>query len=199
MAEEPNCGPPTDGQVAGDDLRDIRECLSGEEDAYARLVRRHQAQVAAQMWRFTRDRSTLEELVQDVFVEAYRSLRTYKGRAPFLHWLRRIATRVGYRFWKHQARDRKRREALAAWHASQPPPEDPTPPAAAEYLHLLLEQLPPADRLVLTLLYFEECSTREIAERTGWSRAWVKVRALRARRKLKPLLEKAGFGRRRYA
>ena len=50
-------------------------------------------------------------------------------------------------------------------------------------------------RLILTLQYFEECDTREIASRTGWSRTLVKVRAFRARRKLKALLTEAGFGR----
>ena len=48
----------------------------------------------------------------------------------------------------------------------------------------LLAHLPSADRLVLTLLYFEKCSVREIAERMGWNQALVKTRAYRARKKL---------------
>ena len=95
--------------VTDADRRDIRSTLDGNEDAYACLVERYEAQVFAQMWRFTRDRLVLEELVQDVFVEAYLSLARFRGEAPFLHWLRRIATRVGYRFWKHERRDRDRR------------------------------------------------------------------------------------------
>ena len=47
---------------------------------------------------------------------------------------------------------------------------------------------------MLTLMYFEDCSTREIADRTGWTLTVVKVRAHRARQKLKKLLEKAGLG-----
>ena len=58
------------------------------------------------MWRFTRDRVQWEELVHDVFVEAYLSLRSYRGEAPLLHWLRKIATRVGYRWWKHRNRQK---------------------------------------------------------------------------------------------
>ena len=64
------------------------------------------------------------------------------------------------------------------------------PSIAAEILHSLLAQLPRADRLVLTLMYFEQCSTRDIAERMGWSRAMVKMRAFRARRKLKTIAER---------
>jgi len=80
------------------DAADIRDSLAGDGDAYGRLVERYQQPIAAAMWRFTRDRRQWEELVQDVFVEGYLSLGTYSARAPLLHWLRRIATRVGYRF-----------------------------------------------------------------------------------------------------
>ena len=138
----------------------------------------------------------MAELVQDVFVEAYLSLGSFRGKAPFLHWLRRIATRVGYRHWKRRKRERERfadasRQHLGALVVC----EDPTPAEAAEHVHKLLEQLPAKDRLVLSLQYFEECDTSEIAERTGWSRTLVKVRAHRARRKLRNLLEEAGIGR----
>ncbi len=182
--------------VTAEDQLDIRSSLDGDEKAYARLVKRYEAQVAAQMWRFTRDRTVLEELVQDVFVEAYLSLPGFSGRAPFLHWLRKIATRVGYRYWKNKIRDEQRQGALTAWHIEGLRTAEVQPPSeAAELLHSLLLQLPPKDRLVLSLFYFEECDTREIAKRTGWSRTLVKVRAHRARQKLRILLEEAGFGR----
>ncbi len=57
------------------------------------------------MTRFTRDERMLEELVHDVFVEAYFSLDGYRGDAPFEHWLQRIATRVGYRYWTRRGRE----------------------------------------------------------------------------------------------
>jgi len=61
---------------------------------------------------------------------------------------------------------------------------------AAQILHSLLARLPRADRLVLTLMYFDNCGTKEIAARMGWNRAMVKMRALRARRKLKTIAER---------
>ncbi|MFC1572722.1 RNA polymerase sigma factor [Candidatus Eisenbacteria bacterium] len=184
-----------DNPVSENDRPDIQASLRGDQAAYARLVRRYETQIAAQMWRFTRDPDTLDELVQGVFVEAYLSLRGFRGKAPFLHWLRRIATRVGYHHWKRRAREQKHREALAEWRATLPSvTEESTSSQAAEYLHVLLDRLPPQDRLVLTLHYFDGLDTREIAERTGWNRGLVKVRAYRARRKLKALLEAAGFG-----
>lgn len=79
--------------VTESDWLDIQASLNGDEQAYARLVVRYQAQVFNQMWRFTRERDELDELVQEVFIEVYKNLNKFKGRAPFLHWVRRIATR----------------------------------------------------------------------------------------------------------
>lgn len=176
------------------DQLDIQASLQGNEEAYARLVRRYEARVAAQMRHFTRERHEREELVQDVFVEAYLSLSAFKGRAPFLHWLRKIATRTGYRHWKRRDRERQMRAALIEHDPPVPAnPEDQTPSEAAESLHRLLELLSPRDRLVLSLYYFEECNTKEIAKLTGWTRTLVKVRMYRARKKLKTFLEEASY------
>ena len=176
------------------DLRDVQASLHGDEDAFARLVGRYQHSIFRQMWRFSRDPEVQEELVQQVFIEVFRGLRGFKGRAPFEHWLRRIATRVGYRYWKREARDRRLRDALEQEPLpAESVPEEPS--AAAEQLHAILAQLNPKDRLVLTLLYFEECDGAEIASRTGWNPTLVRVRAHRARQRLKALLEESGLGR----
>jgi len=184
-------------QAMGGDAEDIGNAREGDPDAYQRLVERYQDHVARILWRFSRDRATHEELVQDVFVEAYLSLHTYRGQAPFGHWLARIATRVGFRFWKEKAKARETKafslaewdevaddgDAVAALEADQ----------AAELLHRLLEQLPPRDRLVLMLRYLEGCDVAETARRTGWTKTMVKVQALRARAKLKKLVESSGM------
>jgi RNA polymerase sigma-70 factor (ECF subfamily) len=183
-----------------EDRRDIAASLDGDERSFARLVARYEGTVASQMWRFSRDESELESLTQEVFVEAYFSLPGYKAKAPFLHWLRRIATRVGYRFWKRQARERDRRQTLDTCRADFETSTKPKVPSeAGERLFGMLELLPPKDRLVLTLLYFEELDTREIGQRLGWSRSLVKVRAFRARKKLKTMLEDEGLGGIGYA
>jgi RNA polymerase sigma-70 factor, ECF subfamily len=178
------------------DWTDIRGSLEGDHDAYARLVARYQPPIFQQMWHFTRDVHDQDELVQEVFIDVYRSLGKYRGDAPFLHWVRRIATRVGYRYWKQQARRQRLREALAR-DPVEPllEPGDATASEAAAHLHSLLAQLPASERLILTLTYFENCSSAEIAARMGWSATLVRVQAYRARRKLKDLLEEAGFGR----
>src|SRR5690242_14164866 len=82
---------------------DVKASLNGDGAAFARLIDRFQATIARRMTKFTRDPNALEELVHDVFVEAYTSLRNYRGEAPLEHWLQRIATRVGYRYWKQKS------------------------------------------------------------------------------------------------
>lgn len=173
------------------DQTDIQLSLRGDGEAFGRLVQRYQDEIATQMWRFTRDGLVLEELVHDVFVEAYASLRSFRGEGPFLHWLRKLATRVGYRYWKRQKRQDEHRVVLQDWDAVvDGRADDMERQEAAETLEFVMRQLSPADRLVLTLLHLEELPVAEVARRSGWSQVGVKVRAHRARKKLKALLEK---------
>lgn len=182
-------------EIAESDLEDVRGSRRGDPQAYRRLVERHQKHVATIMWRFSRDAQVHEELVQDVFVEAYLSLNGYRGDSPFAHWLARIATRVGYRYWKQQARLAKTEALGLGWDRVATQAESLRDAGEAGVLvHNLLAALPPRDRLVLTLRYIEGCSVAETAQRTGWTQTLVKVQTLRARKKLKKLLESANRG-----
>jgi RNA polymerase sigma-70 factor (ECF subfamily) len=174
------------------DQADVARSLQGDGEAFARLIRRYQGQAAADLSRFTRDPRTLDELTQDVFVQAYYGLRTYRAEAPFGHWLRKITVRVGYRFLKEVAKRRARGEIEAGEEipdAARAPADSPE--EAAERVTALLERLPPRDRLVLTLMYLDDLSVAEIADRTGWSQIMVKVQAFRARQRLKKILKEA--------
>jgi RNA polymerase sigma-70 factor (ECF subfamily) len=179
---------------AAADLAAIRRVLSGDGNAFRALIERHQSRISGMMWRFSRDPETHGELVQDVFIQAYESLATYRAEAPFEHWLSRIAVRVGYRHWKRQQRAPEI-VSLDEWRdLPDEPAEDLEPNEAGELLHRLLAQLPPRDRLVLTLRYVEDHSVERTAELTGWSETMVKVQAWRARRKLKALFDRAQGG-----
>lgn len=184
----------------GGDLALVNAALAGDEGAYMAIVEAHQPMVARLMWRFTTDSLKLEELVHDTFVQAYFSLGKYRGTGPLGGWIRTIGVRVGYRHWKEKAREKNRDELNdqiardpGVIHALEADPEPAS--AAHQALHAALGQLPPRDRLVLTLLYWERCSTEEAAKLTGWSGSMVRVQAFRARKKLKKLLEKLEDGR----
>lgn len=171
------------------DLHEVKRCLAGDKEAYTLLVRRYQSTVTERMMRFTRDVNECEELVQTVFIKAYFAMGTYQGKGPFLHWLGIICTRVGYDFWSMKKRANRVSLVDCLEKIGTISEESPTPTEAAEIAHALLARLPQPDRLVLTLMYLEDCSTKEIAERMGWNRAVVKMRALRARRKMMAIAE----------
>lgn len=169
------------------DRDDIRATLNRDGDAYARLIRRYQQTVAGRMRRFAHDRATIEELTHEVFVEAYLSLPRYRGDAPFDHWLAVIATRLGYRYWKR--RSAHPAVPLTGAERARVPSE-----ASDHELDTILHQLPPRDRLVITLLYLEDRTVAEAANLTGWSQTMVKVQAFRARGKLKKIMERSNTG-----
>jgi len=178
------------------DLEDVRRSRGGDPEAYRRLVERHQDYVAGILWRFSRNRRDHEELVQDVFVEAYLGLNSYRERAPFQHWLARIATRVGYRYWRERARRRKVEPfSLEQWDKATENDgilDVLEPERAATLLYNLFEQLPPRDRLVLSLRYLDGCDVAETAHRTGWTQTMVKVQTLRARKRLQKMVRRSG-------
>jgi RNA polymerase sigma-70 factor (ECF subfamily) len=174
--------------VENTDQVDINACLNGDADSYERLVRRYESEITAVMWRFTRDKSVCIELVQDVFVEAYFSLAGFKGKGPFLHWLKVIATRVGYKFWTRRGKERSVL-SLDDIAAGEIKGNEPDSSLAGEVVYRLLSRLNKKERLVLTLMYLEGCSTEEIAQRMGWTRGAVKMKAYRARNKLKEIAE----------
>lgn len=180
-----------ESEAAQIDAADIAATLEGDGEAYRRLIQRYQGEIALQMRRFSRDLGERDELVHDVFVEAYRSLPSYRGTSPWLHWLRKIAVRIGYRSWR-QKRGREGEVVLSPedWDCLRgraPPPEDAV--EAAELVHAVLAQLAPSDRLVLTLMYLDGCTMAEIASRAGWTLLGTKLRAFRARNRLRKLLE----------
>jgi RNA polymerase sigma-70 factor (ECF subfamily) len=194
VSKDRSTGQAFSSSVSMADAEDITLSLKGDDNAYRRIIEKYQQQISRIMWKFSRDHRTHEELVQDVFVEAYLSLRTYKSKAPLENWLSRIATRVGYAYWKQNKNKRTVEQIrLEQWDQMAQRASDSTDPTAAvELLDKLLEQLPPRDRLVITLRYLQECSVKETARRTGWTTAMVKVQSFRAKKKLKKLFP--GYG-----
>ncbi|MCD8349339.1 MAG: sigma-70 family RNA polymerase sigma factor [Planctomycetaceae bacterium] len=170
------------------DARDIARVLAGDTHAFSPLVERHGSAIAKQMRHYSDDPLVIEELTSDVFVEAYLGLAGFKGLSPFRHWLARIASRTGYKYWKR--RDKQKREVpLTALDESRSESVNgqPDPETVTALVYELLAELSDEDRLVLTLMFLENCSHREIAKRMGWSTAIVAMRVVRAKRKLRKI------------
>jgi RNA polymerase sigma-70 factor (ECF subfamily) len=154
----------------------------------ARLVRSHLPQ-----------RTSQEDLVQTVFMKVFANLDRFSGAVPLEHWVSRIAINTClHQLAAEKARPELRwadlsEEQAQALEAVTAGPEELEPGrtlAAREIVEKLLAQLAPADRLLLTLLHLEGRSVDEVRQITGWNAPVIKVRAFRARRKLRKHFEK---------
>jgi RNA polymerase sigma-70 factor (ECF subfamily) len=170
-------------QAASDDGALVAAAMKGEGDAFSRLVRLHQRRVFRLAGRFFRHPEDVEDVAQETFLAAWRKLDTYKARAPFEHWLTRVCLNCCYE------RLRKRRVREFPLNPAVDPAGRAVEPGAGVEVERLLARLQPRDRFILLLLDGEGWSVAEIAERLGWSSVNVKVRAHRARKKLRQLLE----------
>jgi RNA polymerase sigma-70 factor (ECF subfamily) len=182
--------------MALDDAELLDRIRAGSTDDFAELVHRHQGQIFSILFRYERDHQKLEDLAQETFVKAWRALAQFDGRALFAHWLSRIAVRVAL---DHLRKERRRRnevgfgelgdEALE-WLRSDDEHDDLETSQAAELLALAMRELSPAEQIVITMQELEGRSVKEICERTGSSSVAVRVRAMRARAKLRRALER---------
>lgn len=175
----------------------VTAAQGGDPAAFGGLIAAHKSRVFATASKYARNHHELEDLAQDIFIKAWKGISSYRGDAPFEHWLMRVAVRACFDFLR---RNRKRREHEvsrdALMEAGHLPAEGIEPQKTAEYSDALLEvrramaMLPPKERHVLTLLELEDRTVKEVAALTGWSEGNVKVRAFRARKALRMLIER---------
>jgi RNA polymerase sigma-70 factor, ECF subfamily len=181
----------------------IADVLSGHAANFEILVERHSPRIFAIARRYARRDSEVEDIVQEVWLKSYQKLATFRGDAPFEHWLARLAVHTCYDFLRAHKRNREwtfseLTEPEQDWLdrvVTSPDEGGESAAAARQLVERLLEDLSPPARLVITLLEIEERSVREIAELTGWSVPLVKVRAFRARAEMKKQLARLARGK----
>ena len=183
-------------ETVTDDVELLERIRGGATDDFAELVRRHQARVFAILHRYERDAQKVEDLAQETFIKVWRALGQFDGRAPFEHWLSRIAARVAL---DHLRKEKRRQHEIGLselgddaldWLRSDDEKNELNARSAAELLEMAMRELSPADRVVITMRELEGRSVREIAAAIGVSGVAVRVRAMRARSKLRQALEK---------
>jgi RNA polymerase sigma-70 factor (ECF subfamily) len=168
----------------------VAAALGGDESAFGELAARHKTRVFGLVARFAGNGADLEDICQEVFIQAYFNLRQFRRESPFQHWLLRIATFKCYDYLRRRKRERAGTSMDALLEsgyepeAARPPPVHPD----LERLHAALARLTPKERLVITLLELEDHTLLEVSRLTNWSVANVKVRAFRARASLRKLL-----------
>jgi RNA polymerase sigma-70 factor (ECF subfamily) len=183
------------------DRRLARDIAAGSEAAFERFVDRFSPRVFQIASRYFRQRETVEETAQDVFLKAFANMPKYRAEMPLEHWISRITVNACYDTLRRRGSrpetleadlsgsddDNEFFERLLARNSS------PDPYWEREHARVLasqlLSRLAPAERIVLTLLVLEELSVADVASLTGWSQPNVKIRAFRARHKLRKILE----------
>lgn len=176
----------------------LRRIAAGEEAAVRELLRQFHPFVVRLVRSHLPRRMSEEDLTQMIFVKIFQKLESYSGKVPLQHWISRVAVNTCL----NELRAEKRRpewrladfdeetagaiEQIVRVETDVATTDDAR--AAKELLDRLLAHLSPDDRLLMNLLYLEERSVAEVANLTGWSRAAIKVRAFRARAKMKKSL-----------
>jgi len=176
----------------------VRSVQQGDEAA-ARALFNHLFPLVIKIVRAHLPRRTSEEdLVQTVFMKLFAKLDQFSGRVPLEHWVSRIAVntclnqistervRPELRWADLSEAEERVLQSLASTTDDLEPSHNL---ASRELVDRLLERLRPPDRLVVTLMHLEGRTVEEVRQITGWNASLIKVRAFRARRKMKKHLE----------
>jgi RNA polymerase sigma-70 factor (ECF subfamily) len=174
-------------RVRGSDQAAARELVEHLHPLVIRIVRSHLPRRVAE-----------EDLTQEIFMKMFTRIEQFQGAVPFTHWVSRIAVTTCIDHLRAQKRrpefrwaDLSESEAdvldAVLTNENEVAPDDAV--AARELVNKLLAQLKPEDQMVIRLLDLEQKSIAEISALTGWNGSLVKVRAFRARRKLRKLFE----------
>ena len=185
--------PPEDARekAAAEDAVLVRAAARGDETAFGALVERYGPRVAAVCYGVTGDAEISRDLAQEVFTEAFLSLRRLRSPGKFAPWLARVARLKSVSWVRHRVRHREERtgarpEMLAAPRLS--PRQDAERREAHERVLAAVRGLPPAYREVVVLRCLDEESPRQICRLLGISLAAMDKRLSRAKAMLREVL-----------
>lgn len=171
----------------------IKSAQRGDREAFGLLVQQHQRRVFSVVFNLVRRQEEVEDLAQEVFIKAFRAIRSYNFKASFAAWISRIAINHCYDYLRRErsskvkyywqiSEDAQRSIEADAGVKEQENLEEQT--AARELAGRLLERAPAQDRVVLTLREIEGRPIEEIAGILNLNPSTVKVRLHRARKRM---------------
>ncbi|GAA4270974.1 RNA polymerase sigma factor [Aquimarina gracilis] len=171
----------------------INQVLEGQVNAFSVLVERYQSLVYTVVYRMIKNKELAEEVSQDSFIKAYKSLSKYRGDSKFSTWLYTIAYRKSL-----DAIKANKRMITSELIEEINEGEIELVTDALNYLQAKerkeiisdsIMQLPQDEAVIITLYYFEEKSVKEIVEIVGLTADNVKIKLYRSRKKLYSILQ----------
>ena len=177
------------------DIELIEQTLGGNQSAYADLVKRHQRFVFTLALRFAKGREDAEEIAQDCFIKAYRSLSSFQQQSKFSTWLYSIVYTTAMTFLRKKRVDTSSIDDDESYIQIENKPSgydeyNVENKSRSYYINQAIEQLLPDDATIITMFYKGEQSLEEIAQAMGIEANTVKVKLFRARQRLKERLER---------
>jgi RNA polymerase sigma-70 factor, ECF subfamily len=174
----------------------IAAVLKGDTASFEPLVAKYSPRLFATARRYARREDEIEDIVQEIWTKCFSKLASFRGDAPFEHWLMRMAVRTCYDFLREHQRNRENTFTELTTEEddwlerimSAPESASEHADAAKQLVARLMDMLSPPARLIIQLLEIEDRSVKEISKLTGWSIPLVKVRAFRARAEMKKCL-----------
>ena len=168
----------------------VIEAQAGNQEAFSRLVTRYSGRIYAAAYSFLRNMDDASDIVQEVFIRAYRNISSFDPVRPLYPWLYRIAKNLCINKVKNM---NSRNSSLPEWELAARTDDPETTylkQQQADAVLSAIKRLPDKFREIIELKHFQECSYREMAEILGIPEGTVMSRLYNARMKLKEELSK---------
>lgn len=179
---------------ASDDQSDVEKVLTGEVAAFEGIVRRWQGPLVNLAYRFTRDRARAEELAQEAFLRAYRSLGGWRREAAFSTWLFTLATNLYRSDLRRVPAIMVPLDRIAELREARTPDGNLHDADRDRTVRRAIAALPPIYKEAIILYYFHDMDMESAARSLGVPEGTLKARLSRARKILRGKLESFGIG-----
>jgi RNA polymerase sigma factor (sigma-70 family) len=176
------------------DIFYIEQVIKGKSHAYDYIVDRHKDKAYNLAFRICGNNEEAEEIAQDSFMKAYRSLKGFKMKSSFSTWLFRIVYNTSISHVRIRKKGILSLEDFPADATDFIGTNTSEEEAENEYRNSLvnfaLQKISEEERGLISLYYYDEMSTDEISSVTGISKSNIKVKLFRARHKMSEIIEK---------
>ena len=172
----------------------IGQILAGNSNAFSHIVDRHKNKAYNLAFRICGNNEEAEELAQDSFVKAYRSLKSFKMKSSFATWLYRIVYNTTISHVRLKKKGVLSLEDFPVdatdFIGSNTSEEEADREYRSSLVNFALQKINDDERALISLYYYDEMSTDEIADVTGISKSNIKVKLFRARQKMQDIIVK---------